>query len=135
LIFLFQVAGWGKTASNEADLKKFVELDRQCARSIRGYSPLYTSETPLVPDVPMFTFQEIFPKNECAEMTRGRMDASGAQFCATKRLECNFMADTCQGDSGGPFICKEPTFCKLKNIQKIKKIQKNQKIQKNSENS
>ncbi|CBY37505.1 unnamed protein product [Oikopleura dioica] len=43
-------------------------------------------------------------------MTRGRIDASGAKFCATKRLECNFMADTCQGDSGGPFICKEPTF-------------------------
>ncbi|CAG5089030.1 Oidioi.mRNA.OKI2018_I69.PAR.g12058.t1.cds [Oikopleura dioica] len=103
-----QVAGWGKTASNQADLDRFIEMDQQCARKTPGYSPLYTKDTPLVPDTPRFTYQEIFPGNECASLMRGRMDTSGAQFCASKRLECNLMADTCQGDSGGPFFCKEP---------------------------
>ena len=59
------MAGWGKTASDESQLKYFIEQEAQCKARDPGYRPLYKEDTELFPKTPRMAFNFIQDDSVC----------------------------------------------------------------------
>lgn len=104
------MAGWGKTASDEEQLAKFVAMETEHKRIDSAYKRLYTENTELFPPTPRMTFNYIADPQKCYDHfkpTSFRYDMQ-SNFCSNHRFKSKLSADTCQGDSGGPVQCEMP---------------------------
>lgn len=59
------MAGWGKTAVDEKQLRQFVRKEAEYSRSHPGHIPFYTSKTELLPTTPRSTFNFIQTSAVC----------------------------------------------------------------------
>ena len=59
------IAGWGKTASDEQQLKTFIRKEAAYKQSHPSHVPFYTAETELFPTTPRMTFNFIQPSDVC----------------------------------------------------------------------
>jgi len=73
------ISGWGRTATDQSELEKFVSIDTEYAKSHANYIPFYTSKTPLEPDKPRTTFNIISSDQNCTKQYRN-LFARGGQF-------------------------------------------------------
>lgn len=59
------LAGWGKTAADEKQLRKFIDIEKAYSKKTPGYTPLYDEKTPLFPQKPRMTVNIIEPNANC----------------------------------------------------------------------
>jgi len=105
------IHGWGQLASDEAQLKKFLLLDKKLSNEDANYRRVFPGypdkKYHLYPDELQFAINFINSDEQCRK-EHPTIYSPGRHLCASFERDNQIAVDTCQGDSGGPFACETP---------------------------